>query len=389
MLKKVLPVITYDFLFPSRYCYHGSDDIDWDIALHTLNAARKYMVPQLEKICREVIYDCLDVDTVFEIYTYSVAFGDEILHQYCHKYLRKHPNAVGHAFDMLSEQELTYEALLDMLQRNNRDIVNPWDSDKLGILVSDKDLFVACHEWAIKECKRQDLEPTGPNKRRVLGDCLSLMRFPCMLPSDIVQVVLPTGILNDEEKASLLATPPGNAQPMFPSTKQCFVVHLDHEMAVRIDNAAQEILKPREPSELHFLCNTVKFNTCQRYVLSQIWLLPRAYDEEGPQRAKYTVVIKDMDGRKTKQSVVSQVIGTEDAPVILLLDLEPFICEEDGEYVLKVHDKGWHDNDDRWDWSKEMYENLLSKMKYDEDTYLIVTEKDDNESIIGFTISYL
>ena len=376
--------------FSSRYYYHGSTDVDWEISLDTLTAARKYLVTELEETCRDIIFDCMDIDSVFEIYTYSVAFRDDILHQQCNEYLRNYAVAVPQAFEMLSEQQLTYEALLDMLRMNDRNIVNPWDNDKLGILVSDKDLFVACHEWAIEECKHQVLQPSGPNKRRVLGDCLSLMRFPCMLTSDIVEVVLPTGILNEEEKASLLGAPhKENAQPMFPSTKQCFVAQLGYEMEDRMHYAAKEIRKPREPTEWYFHRNTVEFTAWRRLVLSQIWLLPTDYDGEGLQRAKYKVVIKDKDGRKTRQSVVSQVIGTEDNPVMLLLDLEPFICEEDGEYVLKVLDKGWHDNDDRWDWPKEMYENLLSKVKDGQHTYLDVTGNHFNELITGFTISYL
>ena len=348
------------------------------------------MMPKLEESCRNIIIDdYLYSDTVFEIYAYSLSLGDEILYKECEEFLRYHPVAVPRAFTMLSEQDLTYEALLDMLQRNNRNIVNPWDSDKLGILVSDKDLFVACHAWAIKECKLQELEPSGPNKRRVLGDCLSLMRFPCMLRSDIVEVVLPTGILNEEEKASLLATPPENVQQMFPSTKQCFVVSFGHKMSDCIFHATQQIGKPEDTSEWHLLNNSIEFTTLRRMVLSQIWLLPRDYDRVGPHRAKYKVVIKHKDGRKTRQSIVSQVIGTEEYPVVLLLDLEPIILDEKGEYVLKVLDKGWHDDDDRWNWPKESYDSLLSKMKYEEDTYLEVTEDGFIDWIIGFTISYL
>ena len=351
------------------------------------------MLPELEKACRDVVYDYLIPDNVFEIYSYSVTFGDKVLYEYCHDMLRDTPWGVLYAFQTTSFLEITYETLLDMLQKNSSNFDKPWDKTELGVLLSEKELFVACHAWAIEECKRQELEPSGPNKRRVLGDCLSLIRFPCMLTSDIVQVVLPTGIFNEEEKDRLVATPPGNAQQMCPTTKQSFLVYFEQDVKTRIKNSANEIKKMRIPSKKRLLRNTVEFTAERRMVLSQIWLLPRDYGYEveqiGRQRAKYEVVIKYNDKIQTRQSVVSQVIGTDDYPVMLLLDLKPFTLEKDGEYILKVHDKGWHDDDDRWDWPKEMYESLLSKMKVDEDADFYFSGLESNQWISGFTINHM
>ena len=351
------------------------------------------MLPELENACRDAVCNHIYTKNLFEVYSYSVTFGDQVLYEYCRDYLRDAPGAVLRAFQSSCFLDITYETLLDMLQKNSSNFEKPWDKTELGILVSEKELFVVCHAWAIEECKRQELEPSGPNKRKALGDCLSLIRFPCMLPSDIVEVVLPTGILNEEERASLLRTPPENAQQMCPATKQCFLVFFEWDVETRIKYSANEIKKMRIPSKKRLLRNTVEFTAERRMVLSQIWLLPRDYGYEveqiGRQRAKYEVVIKCKDKIKSRQSVVSQVIGAEDYPVMLLLDLKPFTLEKEGEYVLKVHDKGWHDDDDRWDWPKEMYESLLSKMKYDEDADFYVSGLESNQWISGFTISHL
>ena len=350
------------------------------------------MLPELEKACRDEVEGYLNSDNLFEIYSYSVTFDDKVLYGYCHERLRDAPCGVRYAFKSPCFLEITYETLLDMLQKNSSNFDKPWDKTELGVLISEKELFVACHAWAIEECKRQELEPSGPNKRRVLGDCLFLIRFPCMLPSDIVEVVLPTGILNEEEKTNVLPTLPEKSQLLCPTTKQSFLVYFEWDVETRIKYSANEIKKMRIPSKKRLLRNTVESTAAQRMVLSQIWLLPRDYgygvEQIGRQRAKYEVVIKCKDKIKSRQSVVSQVIGTDDYPVMLLLDLKPFIFEKEGEYVVKVHDKGWHDDDDRWDWPKEMYESLLSKMKYGEDADFYFT-LDANQWISGFTISQL
>ena len=65
-------------------------------------------------------------------------------------------------------------------------------------------VFRACNGWAEAECSQQGLEPSGENKREVLGDSLFLIDFPGILGQDLVKVVFPSNILNKEEKLSLL-----------------------------------------------------------------------------------------------------------------------------------------------------------------------------------------
>ena len=378
------------FSFPYSFCYLGSCYLTYEIAFHTLNAARKYMLPKLEDICRQTIYGDLFSDNVFEIYSYSVAVGDEVLHEYCYDYFTEAPDEVLCAFKSSCFLEITYETLLDMLQKNNTNIDKPWEDTNLGILISDNELFVACHAWAVEECKRQELEPSGPNKRRVLGDCLSLIRFPCMPTSDITEYVLPTGILNEEEKESLLATPSNVAQQMFPSTKQCFFVYIKEEVIECLNGIVNEITITRSTSgKRRRLSSAAYFRVERRSVLSQIWLMPREYEISagGRQRAKYEVVIKCKNKIKTRQSVVSQVITEGEDPVMLLLDIESFVFKENCEYTLQVHDKGWHSDDSRWEWPEAYFENVYCKMKGLEDFNL--SDEQMNQWISGFTIGRL
>ena len=89
-----------------------------------------------------------------------------------------------------------------MLQLNDTDDRTLPDEDRM--LASQVELFKACNAWVEAECLRQELEPSGANKREVLGACLFLVSFMTMLPEDIVRIVFPTEILNKDEKCALL-----------------------------------------------------------------------------------------------------------------------------------------------------------------------------------------
>ena len=388
-------MVLQSLVFPCRFCYFGSSDIDPDIAVHTLSAAGKYMVPALEEPCRQIVIDELTLETIWEAYTYSVSFGDEGLREGCHDFLRRDVTLVEEALVLPSFLKIPHRVLLDFLQMNDTNVDLPWDEDKLGILVLEKDLFVACNLWAAAECKRQSIEVSGPNKRKVLGDCLFLIRFPSLDNSDIVNTVEPTGILNQEEKEGLLAGGDNQVQQRFLSTKQRFPLMVIDKMAERLRQTIWKFhVAEGAPPKRRLLRSTLQFIPRRRVVLSQIWLVPRYYIcipfTTGPQCSKYEVLIKSKSKIRSKQSVVSQSILLGDETKVLLLDLEePLVLDVDCPHTIKVHDKGWDDSDPQVDVSKEAFAHLVSKLHDPEDIELEVSYEESNEWIGGVTLSLL
>ena len=170
--------------------------MDRDIALGTMNAAKKYILPLLEKRCRNILIEGLAPINIWEVYTSSIMTPDDKLHRACQKYFGSNITNVDLALKMQDFRNIPNCVLLDMLQLN--------DSETDLILLSQIEVFKACNAWAEAECLRQELDPSGENKRTVLGDCLFLIGFLSMLPKDLVGIVFPTGILNQDERCALL-----------------------------------------------------------------------------------------------------------------------------------------------------------------------------------------
>ena len=212
--------------------------------LETLSAAKKYIVPALEEHCRDILTNHLSEDLVWPVYTWSLKEADVMVCQMCREYIGEDIETVTLALQSPNLLTASRETLMDMLRLNHpikdgeenkkmgsdgdsrgqgdsaeslKQDNGPDDKEKetimghkleelspVGILISEIELFQACDKWAEAECGRQELKPTGENKRCVLGDCLSLICFRSMLLDDIVNVVSPSGVLTLAEKYALV-----------------------------------------------------------------------------------------------------------------------------------------------------------------------------------------
>ena len=156
--------------------------------------------------------------------------------------------------------------LLDLLQININ--INKEGKILQGILIADIQLFKACNAWAEAECLRHEKEPSGENKRKVLDERLFCIRFPDMLPADIVNIVTPTGILALEERVHLLENVNGGEK-----TPKTFPSKDEH---IGLFDFVQSGVEVREysfttKSEMSF--STIKVQPQHRLVLSGIMLM--------------------------------------------------------------------------------------------------------------------
>lgn len=67
------------------------------------------------------------------------------------------------------------------------------------------EVFTALKRWSTRECKRQRLELTSENRRRVLEGAQYLVRFLLISPEDFRAGPLKSGLLTPEEAETLLA----------------------------------------------------------------------------------------------------------------------------------------------------------------------------------------
>ena len=352
------------------------------------------MLPLLEEACRKILIKKLCPETIWEVYTYSVTFADQQLHEGCREFFRKKVKPIEEALRSPAFLTIPYEVLLDLLQINDSNISQPWDDAKLGILISDKELFLACHTWAVAECKRQELEVSGPNKQKVLKDCFPMIRFPCMLKRDIVSLVSPTDILRDDQTALLLEPSSSIPTQIFLSTKQPFLVQINSEMRLRLESNVMR--DPRDKTIDRPLQSTFILKPRKSLALSRIWVLPRYFGKFtlGHQCLKFEVVIEAKDGIRNSQSVVCQVIGGKLYQNVSFIELEPVVLDSDCKYTIEVHDRGREDRDppmccteeERVKLTLEEQHRICSKIRLPADVALKVTKKKSNPWISALTV---
>ena len=240
------------------------------------------MVPLLEEVCRKIILEHMSPQTIWEVYSYSVTFGDDFLRKGCREYFWKKEMLFEEALALPDFLNIPYEVLLEVLQLNDSNFKLPWEELQLGILISEKELFIACHAWAVEECKRRNILISGPNKKKVLGKCLKLINFRSMASNDITNIVLPTEILNEKQKTSLIvhsvAMCMKKAEDKCLSSKQFFSVDINQVMDQRLVRAVNKIEQhPNLAGRERARRSTVHVTPNKRLILSQIWLEPREY----------------------------------------------------------------------------------------------------------------
>ena len=172
-------------------------------------------------------------------------------------------------FDIIDSQTKTVlrsEPFLFISQETLMKIVK---RDSL-IGANEVDIFYACVRWAEKECERKYIEITPKNERNVLGEILSLIRFPTMTLDEYANNVTRTEILSTEESLSVYhhLTRKGactdDEQPSFPVEKRASSkIH---------DNIPENVFQPSEKvcTDCKVLCNVTALGSscpkCERFI---------------------------------------------------------------------------------------------------------------------------
>ena len=312
-------------------------------------------MPALEKHCRDILTYHLSEDLVWPVYTWGLKEGDAMVCQMCREFIEKGiAETVSLALQSPNLLTASRETLMDMLRLNHpikdgeeneemgsansrgqgdsaeslKQDNGPDEKEKknikehiigefsqVGILISEIELFQVCDKWAEAECGRQELKPTGENKRHVLGDCLSLICFPTMLLADIVNVVSPSGVLTLEEKYALLEHLSGStASASEPSGK--YPIRNQKVLVLMKTSSVPEIpVKPSPFKSSGIRHSLVEIKPKKRLALSKVWCkhpdidrfmqCPREVsvtDTEGGQYLHRRAQPSSLLHRKTRQS---------------------------------------------------------------------------------------
>ena len=163
-------------------------DVNFENAMDLLYIAKKYCVDKLVKVCANFLRDAITSDTVCQIMEASRAISDSEVYDQCLSFMWKNFT------DSLKSKDfptLCMRSMEDVMAIEN-------------VIVKEEELYENLMRWAESECKRQTLNVSWENKRKVLGDILYKVRFPLMKRKYFTKKVATTDLLSDTEKLDVL-----------------------------------------------------------------------------------------------------------------------------------------------------------------------------------------
>ena len=147
-----------------------------------LHLAKKYMLPGLAEECTKFLRGELRADNVFAVLPKAQLYEEVELVEKCWEII-----------DEYTEETLTSGGFLNI----SRDLLRA-AIGRHSLAASEVEIFRAVNRWVKHQCERMQLERTGEEKRKVLGDAIHLIRFPLMTEREFATTVPQTGLLSRE-----------------------------------------------------------------------------------------------------------------------------------------------------------------------------------------------
>jgi hypothetical protein len=184
------------FLIFLKYMYIDKivDNITLSNVIEVSNLANKYSINTLEYTCeRYMSENCLNDDNIFSTFVHARLYNMKTLEMNSLRYILRNASRLldsGNECNRLSSfYELSQDDLLVIISDNQ-------------INIAETTLFQAVLNWAVKQCERNNLNPST-NLGSVLGDLLYLIRYPLMDQVDFVKIVMPTRILSESDMLAI------------------------------------------------------------------------------------------------------------------------------------------------------------------------------------------
>ena len=155
----------YNIILNSRYLYTDTVTLDESNIMDILNAANKYCVDNLVKVCEKYLCSSITTENLAVCIEASEQFELTELWDACIQFIVKHSSTI---FDGDCLNSLTVSSLEKMLASENlavsETIIFEWLTD----------------HWVRAECDRQGIEYSNLRMRKVMGKALYKVRFPLM-----------------------------------------------------------------------------------------------------------------------------------------------------------------------------------------------------------------
>ena len=163
-------------------------EIDSANVMGLIYASKKYLIPELTKMCFVFLDKELSSDNACLILRQAILFDEMGLVDKCLKFIDNNAEEVFASEDFLNLDQRTLNLLLA------RDT----------LCIKESRVFQAVNRWSEEECRKREYEVTIENKRAVMGEALYLIRMSAMIPEEFVEGPIESGVLNDKEALAVV-----------------------------------------------------------------------------------------------------------------------------------------------------------------------------------------
>ena len=198
-----------------RYLYCDEPSLKADNVLSTLYAAKKYIMPHLERVCVEYLKDKVNASNACQLLSDCRIFEEPEAMQRCWDFIDTQTEV---ALQSDGFTDITYQTLEEIL---SRDTLN----------VRETVVFEAAMRWAKEECIRQGRDASAQQCREVLGDAFYQLRFSTMTLNEFANGPGHSGLLNTQEVNDIFFYFAATDKPRlkFPTTpRKCRQLHPRH-----------------------------------------------------------------------------------------------------------------------------------------------------------------
>ena len=171
------------FLELLRFVYYDEVKLTGSNVIRILYLAKKYIIPSLSDECTKFLRENLNATNVFTVLPGACIYEEANLIEKCWEMV-----------DENTEDAMNSEAYLD---NSHEMLCSVLERDTLT--ACEVDIFKAVDRWAEHQCKKQQREVSGEEKRKILGDAVNLIRFPLMKQEEFACLVSKAELLSKED----------------------------------------------------------------------------------------------------------------------------------------------------------------------------------------------
>ena len=154
-----------------RFVYCDDANLNSITVLGVLYLAKKYIIPVLVKECILYLMENITIDNVLEVLHCARCFSEDKLERHCWSLVSRRTFQAVNSDSFLEIEQSLLSSILE----------------KDSLTISEIDLFNAVKSWSERECQRAGLEVNAENQREVLGDLISMIRFPVMSAKEFAE----------------------------------------------------------------------------------------------------------------------------------------------------------------------------------------------------------